>query len=70
MVWGIRGAAYPGGVLIADTPYHDPGNGRVVIYYQWYRDGVAMEGQNSDRYLVQTSDLGFAISVRASIRHG
>ena len=43
---------------------HDPDGIPANIHYQWYADGVAIDGAHSADYTIQAGDLGKILSVR------
>ena len=43
---------------------HDPDGIPANIHYQWYADGVAIDGAHSANYTIQAGDLGKILSVR------
>jgi Ca2+-binding RTX toxin-like protein len=48
----------------------DDADGMGSVAYQWYADGVAIEGASSDSYTLTAADVGTAISVAASYTDG
>ena len=60
----ITGTGFHGSTLTLSPPTWDtPG---VTTTYQWYRDASTISGQTGTTYVVGTSDVGKAITVRAT----
>lgn len=62
----VTGTPHVGQTLTADAGSWTPTPDN--IEYQWLRDGNPITGATADRYVVQTTDAGHAISVRVSVQ--
>nr|WP_160146457.1 putative Ig domain-containing protein [Pseudomonas sp. ALS1131] len=63
----VSGEAIQGGTLVASNSL---GSQLTDISYQWLRDGVEIDGANSDSYVLTQDDVGAQISVVANYTDG
>lgn len=72
----VMAGAISGSVTIAGTPAYGqtltakPSGIPGTPAYQWYRDGVAIDGANQATYKLTLADVGCAISVKVSDKNG
>ncbi|URQ92795.1 Ig-like domain-containing protein [Pseudoalteromonas sp. SCSIO 43101] len=65
----INGTPSQGETLTASNTLADV-DGLGTITYQWFRDGVPIDGAIDDNYILNQDDVGAQISVRASYTDG
>ena len=66
----VQGEAFLDEPLIADTSALRDTDGLGPLTYTWLRDGQPIEGANNASYVLTTSDLGRAISIRVNYHDG
>ena len=66
----ITGTAEEDQTLIADTSGISDADGLGLMSYQWFRDGVAISGANSDSLMLGDADVGSSITVEVSYTDG
>ncbi|MBN9889838.1 DUF4214 domain-containing protein [Salipiger abyssi] len=66
----IFGTPVQGGTLLADTSAITDDDGITGLQFAWWRDGIAIEGAESETYRLTQADVGHEITVAISYQDG